>query len=101
MCEFIEGENGLIYFNEAKAFECDFKFDGEPIKQAKPTLNNPRLFTHTKSLRTSILLSNEQDILEILEKNKFNLSMINRKQLLSLSNEQKLIIVEKQGSRNC
>jgi hypothetical protein len=25
VCEFIEAKNGLIYFNQIKAMECDFK----------------------------------------------------------------------------
>ena len=25
VCEFVEAKNGLIYFNQIKAFECDYK----------------------------------------------------------------------------
>lgn len=32
VCEFIQGKNGIIYFNQVKAFESDYKLHGEDVR---------------------------------------------------------------------
>lgn len=34
VCEFLEAENGVIYLNEIKGFECDFKIDGHDVRHS-------------------------------------------------------------------
>jgi hypothetical protein len=32
VCEFIESNNGIIYLSQVRAFECDFKIEGQDIR---------------------------------------------------------------------
>ena len=69
VCEFIEGENGVIYLNEIKGFECDFKFDGQDVRSssgansryASPNYKSKRSQAMQSSFKRNSIVQIEND----------------------------------------
>jgi len=58
VCEFIQGKNGIIYFSQVKAFECDYKLNGEDVREINSKLEaEKQLRNFARSLRPGLQAS--------------------------------------------